>query len=351
MKIIPEKPEKILVVRYRFIGDTILTVPFLRNLRAFYPDAQIDMLVESISGEVLKYCPYIDNFISYDKIKNKHFHTALRPEKTGFFNYVQYIKKRRYNMAFILKRAFSSALMIYLTGIPIRIGFNTDNRGFLLTHKCEYIKDKHEVDCFLDVLRQVKIPVKDTYLESWTSEDDQLKIDNIMADCTIANGPKILINASASNVNKMWSKEKFANVITELTNKKNAQVFYIGTNTDKKTYKDIQSCLGKELKNIPVGILGKTNVLESLELIKRMDLVIGVDSGILHLATAARVPVIAIFGPMNDTKWKPYSDGNTLITAPLSCRPCDLKNSCKNNLECLNSITAQQVIEAAMNYL
>lgn len=61
--------KKILVVRYRFIGDTLLTVPFLRNLRKAEPDAQIDVLVSPVSGDVLKDCPYINNLIYFDNAK------------------------------------------------------------------------------------------------------------------------------------------------------------------------------------------------------------------------------------------------------------------------------------------
>ena len=54
------KKQKILVMRYRFIGDTILTVPFLRNLRYAYPDAQIDLMIAPVSGEIIDKCPYVD---------------------------------------------------------------------------------------------------------------------------------------------------------------------------------------------------------------------------------------------------------------------------------------------------
>lgn len=64
------KKQKILVMRYRFIGDTILTVPFLRNLRYAYPDAQIDLMIAPVSGEIIDKCPYVDNFIYFDTTKN-----------------------------------------------------------------------------------------------------------------------------------------------------------------------------------------------------------------------------------------------------------------------------------------
>ena len=65
--------KKILVIRYRFIGDTLLTVPFLRNLRYAYPEAQIDMLVAPVSGDIIKECPYVDNFIYFDTTRKHRY--------------------------------------------------------------------------------------------------------------------------------------------------------------------------------------------------------------------------------------------------------------------------------------
>ena len=75
------KKLKILVMRYRFIGDTLLTVPFLRNLRYAYPDAQIDMLVAPVSGEIIEKCPYVDNFIYFDTTKKHRYENKEGQEK------------------------------------------------------------------------------------------------------------------------------------------------------------------------------------------------------------------------------------------------------------------------------
>ena len=80
--------KKILVIRYRFIGDTVLTIPFLRNLRRAYPQAQIDMLVGPVSGDVLLDCPYIDNLIYFDTTK-KHRYENTGEQKRTFFSYIK----------------------------------------------------------------------------------------------------------------------------------------------------------------------------------------------------------------------------------------------------------------------
>ena len=65
------KAKRILVMRYRFIGDTLLMIPFLQNLRQSYPEAVIDVLVAPNSGELLEECPFIDNLIYFDTTR-KH---------------------------------------------------------------------------------------------------------------------------------------------------------------------------------------------------------------------------------------------------------------------------------------
>lgn len=337
------KPKKILVVRYRFIGDTVLTVPFLRNLSKYYPDAQIDMLIETVSGSFLKYCPYIDNLIEFEDIKSG--------KKANIFSYSTKLRKEKYDMAFILKRSISSALLCFLAGIPNRIGFDTEKRGLLLSHKIPYDKTKHESESFLDILRGINIPVNDSYLEAWTGKEEIDSINNILQEKASAGSRKVLINASASNINKMWTSKSFAKVIEELTNEFNCQIYFTGTNKDSLAYEEIQKCISTPLKYPLVNLLGKTTILESLELIKRMDLVIGVDSGLLHLSAAANTPTIALFGPMNDQKWAPLGDNNTVLTAPVACRPCNLHKECDKCLVCMTTISPKDVISTAAKYL
>ena len=118
---------RILVVRYRFIGDTVLTVPFLRNLRRYYPDAKIDMLVAPVSGELLESCPYIDNLFYFDTTR-KHRYECAKAKKKSFWHYVKLLKTQKYDKAYVLKRSLSSAALCALAGIKNRVGFNTEGR-------------------------------------------------------------------------------------------------------------------------------------------------------------------------------------------------------------------------------
>lgn len=331
--------KKILVIRYRFIGDTVLTIPFLRNLRKAHPNAQIDMLVGPVSGDVLLDCPYIDNLIYFDTTR-KHKYENTAEKRKNFFSYVKLLRQNKYDKAYVLKRSFSSAALAFLAGIKERIGFDTENRGFLLTKKIPYVKDKHEIECFLDVLRADNIPVVDNYLENWISPSSEEKIQDILYGKQNA-----LVHATSGNVNKQWPLENFARVIEYLANEKNVQVFFTGTAKDSEIYDEILNLISSELKIKPQNLCGKLSIQDSTALINKMDFVVGSDSGTLHIAASLNIPVVGIYGPMNPKKWIAWGKIHKPVFLDLPCIPCDLRKKCDKNYACIKNITPEIVIE------
>ncbi|MEI7473325.1 MAG: lipopolysaccharide heptosyltransferase II [bacterium] len=339
-----EKKLKILVVRYRFIGDTVLTVPFLRNLRAAYPDAIIDMIVGPVSGEVIAECPYVDNFIIFDTTR-KHKYENTDTERKTFFSYVKMIKKQNYDKAYVLKRSLSSALLVFLAGIKERIGFDTEHRGILLTKKVKYDEKVHEVESFLDVLKADNVAVKDSYLENHVSEKAKDKIEDILYSLKLEDNPKVLIHATSGNANKHWRSKDFAEVIEYLSNVRRCQIFYTGTKADYDIYSEIHSHINATLKVKPINLCGELSIQDSMALINKMNFVVGVDSGTLHIAASLNIPVIGIYGPMSPTKWKAYGDIHTSLYSDRECVPCGLRKKCPINNQCLKDITSDMVIQ------
>lgn len=336
--------KKILVVRYRFIGDTILTIPFLRNLREAYPEAQIDMLVAPKSGEVIENCPYVNNFIYFDTTR-KHKYENTAEKKKSFFSYVKLLREKKYDKAYVLKRSLSSAILVFLSGIKERVGFDTEKRGFLFTKKVNYDPKKHESECFLDVLRADNIKVKDSHLENWIDEKDSLKIESLLAEHNITDKTKVIVHATATNIGKLWDLDNFAKVVEYLANEKQAQVLYMGTAFDKKTYEKLEDLIKTDLKVKPINFCGELSLQESLALIKKSDLLIGNDSGNLHMAASVGTKVIGLYGPMPFEKWYALGD-NILLKSDLPCMPCGLKKKCDINRACLRNIKPNQVIDS-----
>lgn len=342
--------KKILVMRYRFIGDTLLTIPFLRNLRDAYPDAQIDMLVAPVSGEIIEKCPYVDNFIYFDTTKKHRYENKDGDsQKKDFWSYVKILREKKYDKAYVLKRSFSSAFLAFAAGIKERIGFDTEMRGFLLTTRVPYVENRHEIECFLDVLRADGITPQDNYLENWIEPKELEEVKKILKEnqINVENGPiRVIVHATSGNRKKEWSKDKWAKIVQWLSDERGVQVIFNGTKNDSNTYEEIMSYIdnnGKNLKIKPINLCGKFSLRETLALTKICSLIVGCDSGNLHIAASVETPVIGLYGPMNTEKWKAWEDDAVIIKTSLPCQPCSLKKPCSRNYRCISDITVERV--------
>ena len=360
--------QRILVIRYRFIGDTILTVPFLRNLRRAYPHAKIDVLVGPQSGEVLTGCPYINDLITFDTTR---FHKYDRGagEKKSFWHYVFKLRKERYDMAFVLKRSWSSAILALLIGARYRIGYATEGRQILLTHSVPFKTDMHEVDSTLSVLEAASIPIADRYLEAFISKEEQNQVATYIAPAT--DERRVLIHAAAAHPDKLYPLESWAEIVRVLHEKHRFQPFFTGADQDFDLYEQLQRVSGVQ----GVNLAGKLSLRSSMALYSNLDLAICTDSGPAHLAAAVGIPTLSVFGPTDPIRWRPYQaiprrrqgkdadrsavasrvgaeeliENVALYDASLQCRPCNYHKTCDNRRECLSQMPASMVVEKAMS--
>jgi heptosyltransferase II len=332
--------KRILVMRYRFIGDTVLMIPFLRNLRQACPDAIIDVLVAPDSGEILKYCPYINELIVFDT--------------RSFLEYAKSLRERRYDWAFVLKRSFSSAMLAFLANIPNRVGFSTECRGLLLTHRVPYLTRKkgtpvHERDAFLSVLTHVHIPVTDRSLESWFSEEDEAVAKRKILATTPAEGIPVVVHLTSSNAGKQWTEAQSVVFLEKLLSHSAVVVHCLGTQADRALYQNLLPKLSMSAQKRFYIHCGQFSLLESMAFLKQMRCVIGVDSGTLHMAAAVGTTVIALFGPMDEQQWAPI--GSAIVTHPLDCRPCHLKKPCPHDFDCMKSLSPDRVMEVLKTHV
>jgi heptosyltransferase-2 len=350
--------QRILVMRYRFIGDTLLMVPFLRNLRAAYPHAMIDLLAAPNSGELLRDCPYIDHLILFDTSrKHRYENPDSGDSPTSFWQYVQLLRKKRYDTAFVLKRSFSSAALAFLAGIPERIGFNTEGRGWLLTRRVPYPEGVHEIDAFLSVLAAAGLAVQDRHLESWWNPQEEEVADRrlreaeqVLREKLAVDGPlqHVVLHLTSSNPAKQWPLHHALALVNELLDEPGRIIHCLGAASDAPLYRELQKNLLLEKQSRLLIHCGQLSLLESMAFLKRMSLVVGVDSGTLHMASVAGVPVVALFGPMDERRWSPL--GATILTNPVGCRPCNLKTPCAHEFICMQGLSPEAVMEKIRTY-
>ncbi len=336
---------KILVIRYRFFGDTILTVPFLEKLKEFYPDSEVHVLVSPQSGQVLKNCPYIDKTIDFLLEEKFHKYEKNKNSSNSFLDLIFKLRKEKFDKVFILKRSFSSALISFLAGIPERIGFDTELRGFLLTKRIKFNPKISEVLNFFACLSKEFLNEKATSKKYfWASQEEKQKALNLIQKLNEKNPntKKIILHAKPSHPFKKWHMGKWASLI-KLLKKKNYQIIFSGIASEKKYYDQIEKLSENkiDLKLFETD----NNLRENMAFYELCDLAVCVDSGPMHLAAATAIKTLGLFGPTDSNRWHPWSNKAEILTAKeeLSCRPCNLKISCNNLRPCLNNLEAKEV--------
>lgn len=304
------RPLRLLVIRYRFIGDTVLAIPFLRNLRQAFPQATIDVLAEPVSGDTLALCPYKNDLLYFAPRAKK-----ASPHPRSLLACARLLRARRYDRVYILRRSFSSAILPLIAGIPHRVGFSTEGRAWLLQRSTPYRENQHEVECFLDVLRADGVPVTDTFNENWTDPATDARVDAAFA----ASGRRrVFVCAKSVYLPKDWVPERFAAVIAWLIAERNCEVHFCDSPGNAAYYAEILAKLPAPLATHVRDWSRELSIREVSSLFRRIDLALGIDTGLLHIAASFHVPVVALFGPLEPHRWHPWDTAHTIL------RPDDL---------------------------
>jgi heptosyltransferase-2 len=306
------RPLRILVIRYRFIGDTVLAIPFLRNLRRAFPHATLDVLAEPVSGETLAHCPYKNDLLFYAPRAKKK-----TPHPQSLLACARFLRARHYDRAYILRRSFSSAILPLLAGIPHRVGFATEGRRWLLQRSTPY-PDKHEVECFLDILRADRIPVLDTFNENWSDPDVDRRVDATLASFSSTTRRRVFVCAKSIVPTKDWSTDRFAAVLTWLVAERNAEIHFCDAPNNAAYYGEILSAMPEPTRAHCRDWSRELSLRDVNSLLRRMDLALGLDTGLLHIAASFHVPIVALFGPLDPSRWHPWDTSHTIL------RPDDL---------------------------
>lgn len=309
------RDERILVVRTRYVGDTVMAIPFLRNLRARYPEARIDVLVEKVSGAVLADCPYKDELVSWELPRPGH---PLSPVLvTTILRMARWLRERRYTRAYVLKRALSSVLPVWLAGIPHRVGFGGGGRGLLLSRSAPLIRHRHEVELFLDLLRADGIAVDDGRNENWRTAATGAAVDPLVARLPPGR-TKVFLSPKSTSWEREWPESRWGALVARLVRERNCEIVFCGAPSQMPFHRRIIDLAG------PLAAPHSHDWSEQVKLhhlgalLATMDICLGVDSGPVHVAASHGTPVVVLVGPTDPNHWCPWDAPAVVLRGPVT---------------------------------
>lgn len=334
---------KILLRLPNWLGDAIMATAAIEMLKEHFPKASFTIVGTPVTCGIFERDPSI----------KAHFIDESKKSKSRLLATYQLAKKiGKHDISIAFTNNIFSALLLFWTRTPIRIGYGKNLRSFLLTFAPKTRKNTHQVLLYSLLLQKILHQSEEEII----ANTPKLKL---ICDEKYHDESNIKIGLSpgaAFGTAKRWLKEYFAEVALYFISK-GYEVVLFGDKSDIEAAKEIISIIkklsndGQILQNI-TDLSGKTTITSLIDNIHKLDLFIANDSGPMHMATALGVPLIAIFGPTDDRGSFPWKHPKSVIlNKKIDCAPCKKRDCPLTHHNCMKLITPDEVISQANNIL
>ncbi len=341
-------PHRVFIRSTNWIGDAVMSVAALRELRRSLPDSYLLLIARPWVAGLFENQGLVDEVYPVD------------PGETQVQQLRSMIGKvRNCDQAILFQNAFQAALVAFLARVPDRAGYSTDGRRLLLTRRAKpRIKrlNRHQVYYYLDLLHQTGFSPKDYLQDDDFRPDISLKptkqgiqsARRLLAENNIQPGKSlVLLNPGAYfGSAKRWLIERYASLGNRLVQNRSAQVVIIGSASER----GIAERISARMRTGAAIMTGATDLPTLMGLFSVSQLFVTNDSGPMHLAAALDTPQIALFGSTDEIATGPYSRKARIIHKHVECSPCLLRE-CPLDLRCFKAIEVDEVYEVALSIL
>jgi heptosyltransferase-2 len=325
-----------LVRATNWLGDVVMSLPALRAIRETWPEAHLAVAARPGLVDFYARETGIDHVIPCPKPKGIGERHAFAAK----------MRAERFDGAILLQNAFDAALMAWMARIPLRIGYNRDGRGLLLTHAIPVPKageiPRHERFYYLEMLRRAGLIER-------LPEVAAIRLSGVGRGMS-GGAPVVGISPGAAYGNaKRWLPERFAEAGARVARALGASVTIFGSAAERAICEAVAERLraaGVEVRNLA----GETSLGEFIDLAAACRVFLTNDSGGMHIASALGVPTVAVFGATDDVGTGPTGPLARVVREAVDCAPCLLRE-CPIDHRCMTRVSAARVAETALALL
>ena len=341
---------RIVVRGANWIGDAVMSIPALREIRRIFPGAYIALHTRSWAKGIFLDADFLDELITYERTGSG---------LTNWFGQGRVLRKARFDVAIVFPNSFESALTMKWAGVKRRFGYSRDARRLLLTDPVSipaWKNHRHEVYYYLNLVAEVARAFRSTetvteqepITELPVSQGRRERAKKIIAELGAnLSRPTIALGVGSTNSRaKRWPPENYAGLNDRLQTQLGVNVILVGSNDEK----DVSNMIVEIAQRKPFVLTGKTDLDEAAALLSEIDLFISNDMGLAHIAPAVGTKTLVIFGPTDPNTTAPFSPLSKVIREEVECSPCMLRD-CPIDHRCMTRVSVQRVFEMAEDEL
>ena len=334
--------KRILVRGTNWVGDAVMQIPALRQLRRVFPSAEIILFTRPWAKGIYEDADFISEIISFEKGESK-----IRDA----FGQAKIVRKGNFDLGVLFTNSFESAVVAKLARIPRRFGYAKEGRSFLLTNPVEipeWKNRRHEAFYYLNLVAEIEREIFGEAADLDAEPRIDLKVSDerknkarkfLSASGVDLSGKTIALGVGSTNSRaKRWQAESYAKLNDRLQNELGANVALVGA----KDELDVSERVFAMAETKPVILTGKTDLATATAILSVVDLLVSNDMGLAHIAPAVGTKTLVIFGPTDERTTQPI--GAEIIRRNVECSPCMLRD-CPIDHRCMTGISADEVFE------
>ena len=339
--------ENVLVLQTSFLGDTVLTLPLLTEIKHRFPRARLTFFCSPPGREIAESCIAIDDVIVDDK---KGAHRGW----SGLWRQALRLRRMAFTLALTPHKSLRSALILYLARIPCRIGFRQSKGWFLFNRLVDRPDGRHDVERNLSLLSAFGIATEDCQrrFDGVGTRAGQTPVDLELVGMKKAGArPLIGVNPGSVWATKRWDVKGYTQFIKLVKARWNCEVVIFGGPEDAQIAGAIKAACGSDC----INLAAKFTLRELPAALGALDVFVTNDSGPMHIAVARGVPTVALFCATTPALgFYPYSGDAVVLQKDLPCRPCSSHGGRRCPLgteDCIQLIRPEHVLQAVERLL
>ncbi len=317
-------PRRILCLRLERIGDLLMTIPALAQLRALAPDARIDLVVGSWNRDIARTIGGVDQIQTIDAA------WLTRPSKDSagsngrgplaLLAAAREWRTRDYDLAINFEPDIRTNMLLAASGAKRTVGFASGGGGVLLDVALDYDPRAHTVDNAVTLIRTALAGTATESTGVTLALPDTARDEAARLFQSTRPGLRIGIHASGGRPIKQWPENRFAEVAARLIADRNAVVVLTGAPGDRAQVDVVKAGLPAERV---LDVCGRADLVTLAAILAGLDLFVTGDTGPMHLAHAVGTPVVAVFGPSDPARYAPRGPHDRIVRIDLPCSPCN----------------------------